>query len=57
MMSLYEDLRAALPELTDLDFHPIKGKIVLQDDSDGQGAYIKKWEHSLPIPAGFKLGK
>ena len=56
-MTLYEQLVAALPELTPVDFAPFTGTIVLRDDSDGLGAYIEKWEHSKLIPAGFKLGK
>jgi hypothetical protein len=56
-MALYDDLIAALPELTDADFAPFTGTIVLQDDSDGEGAFIAKWEYSKPIPAGLKLGK
>ena len=56
-MSLFEDLKTAIPELTDDDFHPVKGSIRLQDDSDGAGAYIAKWEYDKPIPAGLKLGK
>jgi len=56
-MTLYEELLAALPELTPADFAPFTGTIVLRDDSDGEGVYIEKWEHSKPIPAGFKLGK
>jgi len=56
-MSLYEQICNAYPELTDADFYPIDGSILLQDDSDGLGAYIAKWEYSKPIPAGLKLGK
>ncbi len=56
-MTLYEQLIAALPELTADDFAPFTGSIVLRDDSDGQGAYIEKWEYSKPIPTGFKIGK
>ena len=55
-MSLFQDLKEALPELTNKDFG-IMGSIVLQDDSDGLGAYIAKWDYSKPIPEGFKLGK
>lgn len=33
------------------------GPIVLRDDSDGQGAYIAKWEYSKPLPEGMKVGK
>ena len=56
-MSLLEDLIAAVPELTQDDFAPNKGTISLRDDWDGLGAYIEKWEHTKPIPTGFKVGK
>ena len=56
-MTLWEKIIAVYPELTDADFHPTSGNISLQDDSDGQGAYIAKWEYSKPIPEGLKLGK
>jgi hypothetical protein len=55
-MGLYEQLVEALPELTLEDFAP-GGSIVLQDDSDGQGPYIAKWDYEQPIPDGFALGK
>jgi hypothetical protein len=56
-MTLFEQLIAALPALTAEDFAPFTGSIVLRDDSDGLGAYIEKWEHALPVPKGFKVGK
>ena len=56
-MTLVEQLMATLPELTKDDFNPDKGTISIQDDSDGLGAFIAKWEYSKPIPAGLKLGK
>jgi hypothetical protein len=56
-MSLYENLLEALPELTMDDFNPISGTILLQDDSDGEGVFIAKWEYSKPLPDGFTLGK
>jgi hypothetical protein len=56
-MSLFDDLIEALPELTKTDFHPNFGTISLQDDADGIGAYIAKWEYSKPIPDGLSLGK
>lgn len=56
-MSLYDDLIAALPELTEAHFIPNIGSILLQDDSDGNGAYIAKWDYEKPLPQGFKLGK
>jgi hypothetical protein len=56
-MALYDDLIAALPELTDADFAPITGTIVLQNDADEIGDYIAKWEHATPLPKPFKVGK
>jgi hypothetical protein len=55
-MALYDDLIAAIPELTKEDFGTY-GTIELRDDSDGLGAYIDKWEYSKPIPDGMKVGK
>jgi hypothetical protein len=55
-MTLWEKIIAAYPELTDRDFLDF-GVISLQDDSDGAGAFISKWEYSKPIPKGLKLGK
>jgi hypothetical protein len=43
-MTLYEKIKQLKPELTDADFAP-EGTIVLQNDSDGKGDYIKSWEH------------
>jgi hypothetical protein len=57
IMALYDDLITALPELTEADFAPITGTIMLQDDSDGQGSFIAKWDYSKPLPKGFKVGK
>ena len=56
-MSLYDDLIAALPELTNVDFNPINGTIELRNDSDGTGDYIAKWEYHKPLPEGMKVGK
>ena len=55
-MGLYEDLKEALPKLTDRDFG-LLGTITLQNDSDGLGDYIAKWDYSEPIPDGLTLGK
>jgi hypothetical protein len=55
-MELFDKIIATYPELTSEDFG-IRGTIKLQDDSDGLGAYIAKWEYSKPIPKGLKLGK
>ena len=54
-MSLYEQIIAVYPELKDSEIF-VKD-IILQDDSDGLGAFILKWEYSKPIPSGLKLGK
>jgi hypothetical protein len=42
MMTLYEKIKVLYPQLTDLDF---MDTIRLQNDSDGRGDYIAKWEH------------
>lgn len=41
-MTLYEKIIAIYPELTNKDFMTV---ILLQNDSDGRGDYIAKWEH------------
>jgi hypothetical protein len=56
-MGLFEQITEVYPELTNEDFYPNTGIINLQDDSNGVGAYIKKWEYSKPIPKGLTLGK
>ncbi len=44
--TLAERLKKLEPSLTDRDFSPtIDGTIILQDDSDGKGAYIASWNH------------
>ena len=55
-MTLWEQIIAVYPELTDEDFKA-NGVINLQNDSDGAGDYIVKWEYTKPIPKGLKLGK
>jgi hypothetical protein len=42
-MTLYEKITSLYPELETYDF--CMGTIQLQNDSDGQGDYIAKWEH------------
>lgn len=46
-MTLYEKIIALYPELTIQDFMPSQGTILLQNDSDGRGDYIAKWEHPV----------
>ena len=41
-MTLYEEIKAVYPELQDADF---MDTIRLQNDSNGKGDYIAKWEH------------
>jgi hypothetical protein len=42
MMTLFEKVMALYPELQPNDFMTV---ITLQNDSDGKGDYIAKWEH------------
>ena len=52
-MTLYEKIKALHPELTDRDFMTV---IRLQNDSDGKGDYIAKWEHpTLARPTDEQL--
>ena len=52
-MSLYEKIITLYPELMPQDFMTI---IHLQNDSDGKGDYIAKWEHpTLPKPTDEQL--
>lgn len=44
-MSLYDKLIQLYPTLTLGDFNPFSGTIMLQNDSDGRGDYILKWNH------------
>ncbi len=55
-MELWEKIIEAYPEIKPTDDFNRLG-IWLQDDSDGLGAYIAKWEYSKPIPEGLSLGK
>ena len=50
MNRLFERLTAIYP---DIDF--LAGDIVLQDDSDGKGAYIKQWNSTLARPTEAQL--
>ncbi len=52
-MTLYEKIIAIYPELTSMDFMTV---ITLQNDSDGNGDYIAKWDHpTLPRPTEDQL--
>ena len=51
---LFEKIMALYPSLTPQDF--IDGLIVLQNDSDGKGDYIAKWNHpTLARPTDEEL--
>jgi hypothetical protein len=53
---MYEKIKQIYPELTTEDFSP-RGTITLQNDSDGRGDYIAKWEHpTLARPTDEQLG-
>ncbi len=52
-MTLVEKIKVIYPEVTDRDF--IRN-IIVQNDSDGKGDYIVKWEHpTLPRPTEEQL--
>ena len=52
-MTLYERITALYPSLTQQDFLTV---ITLQNDSDGKGDYIAKWEHpTLAKPTDEEL--
>jgi hypothetical protein len=54
-MTLYEKIISLYPELANFDF--ASGVITLQNDSNGKGDYIAKWEHpTLPRPTDEQLG-
>lgn len=44
-MNIVDKIKSIYPELTWEDFAPTTGTIRLQNDSDGKGDYIAKWEH------------
>jgi hypothetical protein len=43
-MTLYEKITTLYTDLTADDFAP-EGTIMLQNDSDGKGDYIREWNH------------
>ena len=52
-MNLYDKIMALYPSLTQEDFLTV---IRLQNDSDGKGDYIAKWEHpTLAKPTDDQL--
>jgi len=53
-MQLSEKIKILYSDITDADFG-IRGTIKLQNDSDGNGDYIKSWEHKNPQPTVEQL--
>lgn len=52
-MELANKIMAIYPTL---DFSEFNNSIILQDDSDGKGAYIKEWNHpTLARPTETQL--
>ena len=51
-MTLYDKIIVLYPSLTQQDFVTV---ITLQNNSDGNGDYIAKWEHELPRPTEEQL--
>jgi len=52
-MNLYEKIISLYPNLTQQDFLTV---IILQNNSDGKGDYIKEWNHpTLPKPTDEEL--
>jgi len=56
-MELWEQIIETYSEIEPTDNFAKQHGIHLQDDCDGLGAYIAKWEYSKPIPEGLTLGK
>ena len=56
-MSLVKKIKKIYPSLTSEDFDvAAKGTILVQNDSDGKGDYIKEWNHpSLSKPTQSQL--
>jgi hypothetical protein len=51
---LYDKIMAIYPQLEQQDFMTV---IILQNDSDGKGDYIAKWDHpTLAKPTDEQLG-
>ena len=55
-MTLYEKIKTLYSELTINDFIGPEATIHLQNDSDGNGDYIKSWNHpTLTEPTQSQL--
>ena len=57
-MMLYDKIKSIYPILTEEDFSPPTGTITIQNNSDGKGDYIAKWEHpTLSRPTDEQLAE
>ena len=54
MTTLYEKIKQLRADVTNDDFLP-EGTIMLQNDSDGNGDYIKEWNHANTKPTQEEL--
>jgi len=55
-MTLSQKIKSIYSELTSADFDPATGTILIQNDSDGNGDYIKSWTHpTLTQPTQSQL--
>jgi hypothetical protein len=53
MMTLVEKIKALYPQIQDDAFMRL---IIVQDDSDGKGPYLAKWEYpGIPRPTDEQL--
>jgi hypothetical protein len=53
MMTIVDKIKALYPQIPDTAFVSL---IVLQDDSDGKGPYLAKWEYpGIPRPTDKQL--
>ena len=56
MANLKQKIMKIYPSLTDADFFADEGTIELQNNSDGKGDFISKWNHpSLSKPSDEQL--
>jgi hypothetical protein len=54
-MSIINQIMAIYPLLTEADFNLRTGTITIQNDSDGNGDYIKSWTNSNLQPTAEQL--
>lgn len=55
MMSLYEKVTTIYPELKETPMAFSNGVIILQDNADGEGAFIAHWAYEKPEPTEEQL--